>query len=121
VGNIKLIIAGVVAVAIIALSAAVYFYRTEAKAVKVDLAACQSANKESTETIAKLKDEVKNAYALSDKRTRAKETLVKRLQEIDTLTVPGEKNEKSDAVAGDDPLLGELNRMFPPGRKDGIH
>lgn len=118
--NIKLIIGAVIGVVILSLAAAVYFYRTEVKTVKVDLAACQSANDESTQTIAKMKDEIKNAYALSDKRMQVKETLVRRLQEIDSITVPGEKDEKSDAVAGGDPLLDELNRMFSSGRKDGV-
>jgi len=114
----KIIIGAALLVLIIGLISAAYYYRTEYATAKKDLTTCQEANEKNNETIDALKKEVKNTSASADKRLQAKDELVRRLQEIDSLAV--EKDEKKNSAIGADPLLDRLNGMFPSGGKDGV-
>lgn len=101
----------------------------DAERMQKENRACVAANSENTATIAKLQSEVKKAGVLCSSRLKAKDSFVSRLQSIDAIAPPqysksapeksGEfpevKNEKAegDNRLAVDPLLDELNRMFP--------
>ncbi len=114
----KIIIGAAALVLIIVLCGTAYYYKTEYAMAKKELAISQEANEKNKETIDALKKEVKNTLASADKRLQAKDELVRRLQEIDSLT--GEIDEKKGSAIGADPLLDRLNGMFPSGGKDGV-
>ena len=118
--------------------------------LKVDMArltqentACADANASSVSTIGKLREEISGAANLCKSRVAAKNDLVSRLQRIDSIQgappapaavaaptealVGSEEGVQYDEaknmaapVAGADPLLAELNGMFP-GTADRPH
>lgn len=107
--------------------------KVDLKQVKQEKADCQDANATNAVTIARLQTEIAAAAGLCIKRLAARNDVVARIQRIDAIQVaaPGqpaaseqpiagpvteeldESKNGNPPVVGSDPLLAELNRMFP--------
>lgn len=86
---------------------------------------CAKANAENNTTITKLQTEIKNTDNLCRNRLKGRDDLVSRLQKIDAIktpavaaihnSVPEKKHEETtrNSSPAVDPILDELNRMFP--------
>lgn len=70
------------------------------------LAACQSANATTMQTVEAMKAEISQSSATCDKRIAAKESTIKKLQKIDALKGGTDAKDSTD-----DAVLDALNRM----------
>jgi len=90
--------------------------RLEAKKLEEALKQCEGANESNLKTISALKLELSKAHRLCSARAKAYRQTLKKLQEIDALEAnPKEGGNETDSS---DPILLELNRMFPSGAYD---
>jgi Mg2+ and Co2+ transporter CorA len=90
--------------------------RLEAKKLEEALKQCEGANESNLKTISALKLELSKANRLCSARAKVYSHTIKRLQEIDALE-PNPK-EGGNETNSSDPILLELNRMFPSGVYD---
>ena len=84
--------------------------RLEEKKLQEALKQCEGANESNLKTISALKLEISKANRLCSARAKLYRHTIKRLQEIDALEP---KSEGGNEPNGTDPILLELNRMFP--------
>lgn len=96
--------------------------RIDAKAVELtkvqqELTVCQDANETSQAAISNLKGELKTALQGCEARIRQKEHAISEIKRIESLTPRGDH--ETVGSSDDDPILAELNRMFPDGRQAG--
>jgi Mg2+ and Co2+ transporter CorA len=89
--------------------------RLEAKKLEEALKQCEGANESNLKTIESLKLELSKANRLCSARAKIHRQTLKRLQEIDALEP---KSEGGNETYSSDPILLELNRMFPSGAYD---
>jgi len=89
--------------------------RLEAKKLEEALKQCEGANESNLKTIESLKLELSKANRLCSARAKIHRQTIKRLQEIDALEP---KSEGGNETYSSDPILLELNRMFPSGAYD---
>jgi Mg2+ and Co2+ transporter CorA len=89
--------------------------RFEAKKLEEAIKQCESANESNLKTIESLKLEISKANRLCSARAKVYRHTIKRLQEIDALEP---KSEGGNETNSSDPILLELNRMFPSGAYD---
>jgi hypothetical protein len=89
--------------------------RLDAKKLEEALKQCEGANESNLKTIESLKFELSKANRLCSARARIYRQTIKKLQEIDALEV---KSEGGNETYSSDPILLELNRMFPSGDYD---
>jgi len=89
--------------------------RLDAKKLEEALKQCEMANESNLKTISALKFEVSKANRLCSARAKVYRHTIKRLQEIDALEP---KSEGGNETNSSDPILLELNRMFPSGAYD---
>lgn len=92
--------------------------RADLAQVKVELSTCQAANLTGQATIGSLRQEVKDALSGCDARVLVKDKVAANIRRIDGLRPTREashekKSPGNNSGATDDPLLDELNRMFP--------
>jgi len=86
--------------------------RLDAKKLEEALKQCESANESNLKTISALKLEVAKANRLCSARAKIHRQILRRLQEIDVLE-PNPKSEGGNETDSSDPILLELNRLFP--------
>ena len=96
--------------------------RIDAAAVSLDrarqeLTVCQDANETCQAAISSLKSELKTALQGCETRIRQKEHAISEIRRIESLTPRGDH--ETVGSSDDDPILAELNRMFPGGRAAG--
>ena len=89
-------------------------------------ALCKTANTENQATIASLQKEVKDALQGCDARLTIKDKTLqnlKRISELKPAEIKEGAHEDKGTTGSDDPILDELNRMFPAGdgHEDGVH
>jgi len=89
--------------------------RLDAKKLEEALKQCEGANESNLKTIESLKLELSKANRLCSARAKIHRQTLKRLQEIDALEP---KSEGGNETNSSDPILLELNRMFPSGAYD---
>lgn len=89
--------------------------RLDAKKLEEALKQCEGANESNLKTIESLKLELSKANRLCSARAKIHRQTLKRLQEIDALEP---KSEGGNETYSSDPILLELNRMFPSGAYD---
>jgi hypothetical protein len=89
--------------------------RLDAKKLEEALKQCEGANESNLKTIESLKFELSKANRLCNARTRIYRQTIKKLQEIDALEP---KSEGGNETYSSDPILFDLNRMFPSGDYD---
>jgi Tfp pilus assembly protein PilO len=86
--------------------------RLEEKKLQEALKQCEEANESNLKIISALKLELVKANKLCSARTKVYRHMIKRLQEIDALE-PNPKSEGGNETDSSDPILLELNRLFP--------
>ncbi|AIH04467.1 hypothetical protein HL41_07025 [Thermodesulfobacterium commune DSM 2178] len=89
--------------------------RLEAKKLEEALKQCEGANESNLKTISALKLDIAKANKLCSARAKVYRHTLKKLQEIDALEPKSEGGNETDSS---DPILLELNRMFPSGAYD---
>jgi len=94
--------------------------RLDAKKLEEALKQCEGANESNLKTIESLKLELSKANRLCSARAKIHRQTLKRLQEIDALEPNAlePKSEGGNETDSSDPILLELNRMFPSGDYD---
>ena len=96
--------------------------RIDAAAVSLDrarqeLTVCQDANESGQAAISSLTGELKTALQGCETRIRQKEHAISEIRRIESLTPRGDH--ETVGSSDDDPILAELNRMFPGVRAAG--
>lgn len=91
---------------------------------KATLTVCTDANKENSITIEQLKEQAKSLNKSCDARIKSKDTVIKRLKDIEALTSEnistGEDTNEAVDNHNSDAIVSELNVMFKPDSKDRV-